>query len=103
MQIPSSRFQDWKVAEAELADIEQAFKALSADLSPTDRERVTQQLAALKAARLRVLLLFEAVKEERASMFDRLDDIDDIDDIDEPQEVRTRDDDPQHRPAAEDW
>lgn len=97
MQIPSSKFQDWKAAEAELADIEQAFRALSADLSPTDRERVTQQLAALKAARLRVLLLFEAVKEESASMFDRLHD------IDEPQEVRPGDDDPQHRPAAEDW
>lgn len=67
MEIPSSRFRDWKAAEAELADIERAFKALAADLTPTDRERVTRQLAALKAARLRVLLLFEAVKEERAS------------------------------------
>ena len=67
MQIPSSKFQDWKAAEAELADIEQAFRALAVDLSPTDRERVTQQLAALRSARLRVLLLFEEVKKERAS------------------------------------
>lgn len=94
MQIPSSKFQDWKAAEAELSDIEQAFRALSADLAPTDRERVTQQLAALKAARLRVLLLFEEVKKESVSMLERLAEA-------EERQLRTRCD-PHPRPGAED-
>ncbi len=86
MRIPSSRVQDWKAAEAELADIERAFKDLSADLSPTDREKVTQRLADLKAARLRVLLLFEAVEEERASQKDSASVFDRLEEVDEPVE-----------------
>jgi ABC-type uncharacterized transport system fused permease/ATPase subunit len=64
MDIPPN-IHAWQKAEAELADIERAFRAMSADLSATDRERVTQQLAALRAARLRVRLLFEEVMSNR--------------------------------------
>lgn len=72
MDIPSPKFHAWKKAEAELADIERTFRALSVDLSPSDRERVTQQLAALKAARLRVRLLFEEVMKESAIVLEQL-------------------------------
>jgi hypothetical protein len=72
MDIPSPKFHAWKKAEAELADIERAFKALAGDLTPSDRERVTQQLAALKAARLRVRLLFEEVMKESAFVLEQL-------------------------------
>ncbi len=72
MDIPSPKFHAWKKAEAELADIERAFKALADDLAPSDRERVTQQLAALKAARLRVRLLFEEVMKESAFVLEQL-------------------------------
>lgn len=102
MQIPSSKLQDWKAAEAELADIEQAFKALSADLSPTDRERVTQQLAALKAARLRVLLLFEEVKKESVSRKESESTFDRLAGFDRPEQLQNRNDDPDG-PAADDW
>lgn len=94
MRTPLSKFKDWKAAEAELADIERSFKSLSAHLAPTDRERVTQQLAALKAARLRVLLLYEAVKKEHepqpGSMVD----------ADAPAWPPSSD---PARPSAEDW
>jgi len=72
MEFPTPKHHAWKEAEAELADIERAFKALSADLSPSDRARVTQRLAELKAARLRVRLLFEEVMKENAFMIQRL-------------------------------
>lgn len=99
MRIPSSQFRDWKAAEAELADIERAFKALAADLAPTDRERVTQQLAALKAARLRVLLLFEAVKKERELNAQPTSEVDEPKAQPQPQPAGR---DP-HLPGAEDW
>ncbi|MDO9439177.1 hypothetical protein [Hydrogenophaga sp.] len=95
MQIPSSKFQDWKAAEAELADIEQAFRALAVDLSPTDRARVTQQLAALRAARLRVLLLFEEVKKESTWFAEQVDD-------NGAPEINNRSDS-RLPPGAEDW
>jgi xanthine dehydrogenase iron-sulfur cluster and FAD-binding subunit A len=94
MDIPSLKLHAWKDAEAELAHIERAFKALSADLTPLDRERVTQQLAALKAARLRVRLLFEEVMRESALLVERLAES-------EPSAMplgRNRD-----RPSSEDW
>ncbi|MDP3251002.1 MAG: hypothetical protein Q8M77_03740 [Hydrogenophaga sp.] len=71
MDIPPN-IHAWQKAEAELADIERAFRAMSADLSATDRERVTQQLAALRAARLRVRLLFEEIMSESAWIVERL-------------------------------
>lgn len=72
MDFPTPKLHAWKKAEAELADIERTFRALSVDLSPSDRERVTQQLAALKAARLRVRLLFEEVMKESAIVLEQL-------------------------------
>lgn len=72
METPSLKFDAWKLAEAELADIERIFKAMSSDLTPSDRARVTQQLAALRQARLRVRLLFEEVMRESESMVARL-------------------------------
>lgn len=72
MNVSSHKFRAWKDAEAELADIERRFRALASDLGPNDRARVTQQLAALKDARLRVQLLFEEVMRESASAFHRL-------------------------------
>ena len=68
MDISSPKFNAWKNAETELADIERRFRAMALDLSPDDRERVTRQLAALKAARLRVQLLFEEVMNESAAL-----------------------------------
>lgn len=72
MDIPSPKFHAWKKAETELADIERAFRALAADLAPSDRERVTRQLADLKAARLQVRLLFEEVMKENAFVLEQL-------------------------------
>jgi hypothetical protein len=72
MEIPSSKSDAWKLAEAELSDIERTFKAMSSDLTASDRARVTQQLAALREARLRVRLLFEEVMRESESMMARL-------------------------------
>jgi hypothetical protein len=72
MEIPNSKFDAWKSAETELLDIERTFKAMSSDLTPSDRTRVTQQLAALRQARLRVRLLFEEVMRESESMIARL-------------------------------
>jgi hypothetical protein len=72
MDIPSPKFHAWKKAETELADIERAFKALADDLAPSDRERVTRQLAALRVARLRVRLLFEEVMKESAFVLEQL-------------------------------
>lgn len=72
MDISSLKYHAWKKAEAELADIEKAFRALADDLAPSDRERVTQQLAALRAARLRVRLLFEEVMSESALLIEQL-------------------------------
>lgn len=94
MDIPSLKFHAWKEAEAELADIERAFKALSVDLAPSDRARVTQQLAALKAARLRVQLLFEEVMQESASLMERLAE------SEQPRAPSSRHPD---RPGPEDW
>ncbi len=94
MDIPSPKFHAWKEAEAELADIERAFKALSVDLMPSDRERVTQQLAALKAARLRVRLLFEEVMRESALLVERLAE------DEQPPAPQGRNHD---RPGSEDW
>ena len=102
MRIPSSKFQDWKAAEAELADIERAFRDLSADLSPTDRVRVTQRLAALKAARLRVLQMFQAVEEERALQKESASEFDRLSESDGPEPTRSRREGPP-RPDAEDW
>lgn len=66
------KFRPLKEAEAELADIERTFRAMSSDLTPSDRERVTAQLAALRAARLRVRLLFEELMRENALIVERL-------------------------------
>ena len=64
MDTASSKFHAWKAAEAELADIERTFRAMAADLTPSDRDNVVAQLEALKLARLRVRLLFEEVMGE---------------------------------------
>lgn len=72
MDVSLPKFNAWKDAEAELVDIERRFRAMASDLSPDDRERVTQQLATLKAARLRVQLLFEEMMNESAALMTRL-------------------------------
>lgn len=64
MDTRSLKLHAWKAAEAELADIEKAFRAMAADLTPSDRGQVVAQLAALKMARLRVRLLFEELMNE---------------------------------------
>lgn len=96
MDIPSSKFDTWKKAEAELADIERAFRALADDLAPSDRERVTQQLATLRAARLRVRLLFEEVMKESAIVLEQLAA------MEAPTPPPPPGGDPR-RPGAEDW
>jgi hypothetical protein len=94
MDIPTPKHHAWKAAEAELAHIERAFKSLAQDLSPSDRARVTQRLDELKAARLRVRLLFEEVMKENALMIERLAD------CEEPPDPPRRDPPPS---GAEDW
>lgn len=94
MDIPSPTFHAWKRAEAELADIERAFRAMSPSLGSADRQQITQQLAALRVARLQVALLFEAVMQENAAMLARLA---------ASEEPPRTSDKPSDRTSANDW
>lgn len=75
MATRSPKLEAWRLAEREVLSAELEFRNSGFDIGPADREKITNQLAALKEARARARQAWREAEDEKAQNASRFDEL----------------------------